>query len=501
MVSVGRFMRDTVQVLLFMLLTGGAYAAPLSQGSAVASQNSDHLLLVSYRNGLQQAEQALDAELQQIASRAAGDKWVLNQAERNRFRALWLTILDYYIGLDLIAKRYEGAYLNPKRSEEIQQGYAVMLAQYASALRIIRRLEMHPEIGVVLNEALPGSPLSAGSYERFKFQYLNLMIATRFAAEMAINHVSSEAKHASLPPAIVADEKTILAYGQGVGEGMTLANGLNIIKQGSRKMLFPVQARVSEWGGDTKVLRNGVSLINSEQIQQLKKQLLPGDILLERREWYLSNVGLPGFWSHAALYIGTPEERGDYFKESGLELRLAQLYPVSYERSLGRDSHGDTLRVLEAISEGVSLTSLEHSAMADSVVVLRPRLSKEEKARAIVRAMSYEGRPYDFNFDFQTDRELVCTELIYKAYQPEPGYRGLSIPLERVLGRLVLPANSIARLYDEQADSADSQFKMVAFLDGSEYQQRAVVSDEKSFRESWRRPKWHILVTDVASKE
>ena len=94
---------------------------------------------------------------------------------------------------------------------------------------------------------------------------------------------------------------------------------------------------------------------------------------------------------------------------------------------------------------GVSLTTIEYSAAADSLVVLRPRVSKRVKAAAIRRAFEYRGRPYDFDFDFLTDRELVCTELVYKCYEPVGGSGGLQLPTTTILGRRVMPANLIAR--------------------------------------------------------
>jgi uncharacterized protein YycO len=154
------------------------------------------------------------------------------------------------------------------------------------------------------------------------------------------------------------------------------------------------------------------------------------------------------------------------------------------------------VRVIEAISEGVSLTALEHALDCDSMVVLRPRLSKVEKAQALLRAFHYVGRPYDFNFDFSTDAELVCTELVYKSYEPAAGFMGLKLPTVKMLGRQVTPANEFAKLFDAQYGKPEQQFDFVSFLDGRERTKNAVEASVENFRASWKRPKWHVLTRE-----
>jgi hypothetical protein len=251
--------------------------------------------------------------------------------------------------------------------------------------------------------------------------------------------------------------------------------------------------------GDTRTTRRP-PLISAEQIADLLRRLEPGDILLERREWYLSNIGLPGFWPHAALYVGTPADRRTlaghrdvrtWVRREGqgdgdLEALLRGRAPAAYTASVTPDD-GHARRVLEAISEGVAFTSLEHSAAADALAVLRPRLSVVERAAALVRAFGYAGRPYDFDFDFRTDGSLVCTELIYKAYEP-----ALRFSLVELLGRPVLPANELVRRFDAEFGTPAEQLRYVAFLDGQEDTGIAVERPVEEFRRSWRRPKWRL---------
>ena len=103
------------------------------------------------------------------------------------------------------------------------------------------------------------------------------------------------------------------------------------------------------------------------------------------------------------------------------------------------------------------------------------------------------GRPYDFNFDFGTDAELVCTELVYKSYEPANGFTGLKFQLTEMLGRKLLPANEMAKQFDAQQGTPEQQCDLVIFLDGQERKRNAVEVSLAEFRSSWLRPKWHVV--------
>src|SRR5688500_13850311 len=156
-----------------------------------------------------------------------------------------------------------------------------------------------------------------------------------------------------------------------------------------------------------------------QQEKAMQAQLQPGDILLERRNWYASNAFLPGFWPHAALYVGTAED----LEKLGLvskqpDGRYTSSDPAIRDRISGYLEHahdGQPHTVIESVSEGVIFNSLTESMGADYVAVLRPRLGDADKARAIAKAFAHVGKPYDFEFDFFSSDKLVCTELVYRS--------------------------------------------------------------------------------------
>ena len=159
--------------------------------------------------------------------------------------------------------------------------------------------------------------------------------------------------------------------------------------------------------------------------RKLSRILEPGDVIITRHDDAASNLFLPGFWPHGALYIGTETERKKI------------------------DSTGETWRrhscpepncVLEARKDGVLFRPLDDTLNVDACVVLRPKLPVDQIRQALARAMTHHGKRYDFEFDFRRSDRLVCTEVIYRAFH---GIGDVEFELKTRAGRVCLSAEDL----------------------------------------------------------
>jgi hypothetical protein len=100
----------------------------------------------------------------------------------------------------------------------------------------------------------------------------------------------------------------------------------------------------------------------------------------------------------------------------------------------------DPVRVLEAKKDGVLFRPVQETLAVDAVAVIRPQLAMSDIATAIGRAVTHEGKLYDFEFDFFRSDRLVCTEVVYRGYH---GVAGVDFNLTRRAGRPTLAAEQL----------------------------------------------------------
>ena len=163
-------------------------------------------------------------------------------------------------------------------------------------------------------------------------------------------------------------------------------------------------------------------------LAEVKPLLRAGDVLITRHDDAMSNLFLPGYWPHAALYVGDTQERSE------LGLRL----PESARESV------EECHFLEAKKDGVLLRPIEETLHVDAFMVLRPQLKREFLVEALSRGLTHEGKLYDFMFDFRVANRLACTEVVYRAYHGAgEDDHAVSFRLKRHSGRPCISAEDL----------------------------------------------------------
>lgn len=166
--------------------------------------------------------------------------------------------------------------------------------------------------------------------------------------------------------------------------------------------------------------------VSSETVAKIGELLEPGDVFVTRHDDAMTNLFLPGFWPHAALHIG------DRLQREKLGIDSTQM--------LETDVQGRSIRMLESQKDGVRFRALEETLEVDAFVVIRPTISAAALKASLERAMSHEGKLYDFNFDFTQADRMVCTEVIYRGFHQADG---LEFELTERAGRMSFSAEDL----------------------------------------------------------
>jgi uncharacterized protein YycO len=136
-------------------------------------------------------------------------------------------------------------------------------------------------------------------------------------------------------------------------------------------ILTPVQKVMQRLG-------NPEPRISYQFVRKIVPQLKDGDILLSRENYRLTNIFVPGFWGHAAIY-----RKGYAIEAIGSGVRKEDIYRWLYQK--------------------------------DSVCVLRTRLDENDTKAAATIAVHQIGAPYDYLFSPEA-KAFYCSELVTYAY-------------------------------------------------------------------------------------
>lgn len=423
---------------------------------------------------------ALRSEI--AATRAAAKREVYTPEEDDRIRWHFVSYLSLRSALLRLVATYAGAesVRSPEdRARGFMVGYAAAAAAFEKALVLLQSYGGDALIVRKLNEREPLWGLEAGTLDQIRASAANSRSLEKFG-EMGAFYEAHRDEWRALQ--VWAEPDFAWLDGRIVrGTGFVKANGLSRpkawfdalakrFKEDAYRPIYSAQSTISTVIGDFRIVQDA-PFITVEQIEkEIAPRLRPGDIFLERRNWFMSNAFLPGFWPHSALYVGTIDDlrRLGLADHPEVRKRLPEY--------LRKAPDGRLHTVIEAVSEGVVFNSITESMHADYIAVLRPRLTEAQVAQAIGKAFSHHGKPYDFEFDFFTSDKLVCTELVYRSYEGL-----LHFDLVRVMGRDTLPALEIARKFSRERGSERRQFDLILFLDGDAASKRARMAGEEEF--------------------
>jgi len=204
------------------------------------------------------------------------------------------------------------------------------------------------------------------------------------------------------------------------------------IKYRLDKVLFFISKNVWYIISRTRFTRRNKSLIKKKNLNKYLEIAKPWDILLTRWNWNASNLSIPGFWKHMSMYLWKWKSlKKDFFKFNFIN-----------------DLDDNTHYIIEATWNWVNIVEINHLiSTSDYLWVSRAKFSSDKIKRVLKNSFKHVWKWYDHRFNFYSDKNLVCSELVLKAYAKEFIWdEWIDIMLENIWISLTYPPNNFVNL-------------------------------------------------------
>lgn len=147
-----------------------------------------------------------------------------------------------------------------------------------------------------------------------------------------------------------------------------------------RLILFSIFYPIIRLAGKINWRKGRPYKVRKEKLEDMKTKIKPGMVVLTHKEYELTNLFIPGYWTHSAMIISHEE-------------------------------------IIEAVSRGVMKKRLdEFFQTVDDFLVLEPSFCDQSTMK---KATDFANKVtgYSYNYFFMPrDRSFFCTELIFNAY-------------------------------------------------------------------------------------
>jgi uncharacterized protein YycO len=327
------------------------------------------------------------------------------------------------------------------RRHGVALSLSAALVLYDNYLLAVSLFEGDSKLRRILNERDPGYAVKSAELAKVTLSYDS--IANRTRVRNAITYMEKEMKRLKADSTGNPDlDYEVTLVDQSPSYSMVKKwSPIHVI---SRKLGFLGAVTTDSINGMERdgvslfsmMFGNAVGLVETRKgklyqkksvVNEVKSKLQAGDILLEKTPFRLTDKLIPGYWGHAAVWIGGETE----LKELGL---WDHPLVVQYRGEINSGR-----QVVEALRSGVEMNTIEHFMNIDSIGIMRKTsASREERARIVIQALRQVGKPYDFNFDVESKERVYCSKLVYLSYS------GINWSTKKSIGRTTFTPDDVA---------------------------------------------------------